>query len=56
MTETLDDLPIRPVLKTLVNPPQFKPAPAGIRFMQFNEGAWPPSRRWRRRSRRPQPR
>jgi histidinol-phosphate aminotransferase len=43
MTETLDDLPIRPVLKTLVNPPQFKPAAAGIRFMQFNEGAWPPS-------------
>jgi histidinol-phosphate aminotransferase len=43
MTETLDDLPIRPVLKSLVTPPQFKPAPADIRFMQFNEGAWPPS-------------
>jgi histidinol-phosphate aminotransferase len=43
MTETLDDLPIRPVVTSLVNPPQFKPAPATIRFMQFNEGAWPPS-------------
>src|SRR6185295_10188753 len=45
MTETLDDLPIRPVLKSLVTPPQFKPAPPDIRFMQFNEGAWPPSPR-----------
>ncbi len=45
MTETFDDLPIRPVLKSLVNPPVFKPAPANIRFMQFNEGAWPPSPR-----------
>jgi histidinol-phosphate aminotransferase len=43
MTETLDDLPIRPVLKSLMTPPQFKPAPPGVRFMQFNEGAWPPS-------------
>jgi histidinol-phosphate aminotransferase len=43
MTETIDDLPIRPVLKSLVAPPQFKPAPPGVRFMQFNEGAWPPS-------------
>jgi histidinol-phosphate aminotransferase len=43
MTETLDDLPIRPVLKALMTPPQFKPAAPGIRFMQFNEGAWPPS-------------
>ncbi len=43
MTETLDDLPIRSVLKTLMTPPQFKPAPPGVRFMQFNEGAWPPS-------------
>ena len=43
MTDTLDDLPIRPVLKSLVAPPQFKPAPPGIHFMQFNEGAWPPS-------------
>jgi histidinol-phosphate aminotransferase len=43
MTETLDDLPIRPVLKSLMTPPVFKPAPAGVRFMQFNEGAWPPS-------------
>jgi len=45
MTETLDDLPIRPVLKTLMTPPQFKPAPPGVRYMQFNEGAWPPSPR-----------
>jgi len=45
MTETLDDLPIRPVVKTLVAPPQFKPAPPGVRFMQFNEGAWPPSQK-----------
>lgn len=43
MTEALDDLPIRPVLKTLVAPPQFKAPPPGLRFMQFNEGAWPPS-------------
>lgn len=43
MTETLDDLPIRPALKSLVAPPQFKPVPPGIHFMQFNEGAWPPS-------------
>jgi len=43
MTDSLDDLPIRPVLKTLVNPPVFKPVPPGVRFMQFNEGAWPPS-------------
>lgn len=45
MTETLDDLPIRPALKSLMTPPQFKPAPPGIRYMQFNEGAWPPSPR-----------
>ena len=45
MTETLDDLPIRPVLKALMTPPQFKSAAAGVRFMQFNEGAWPPSPR-----------
>jgi histidinol-phosphate aminotransferase len=45
MTETLDDLPIRPVLRTLANPPVFKPVPPGVRFMQFNEGAWPPSPR-----------
>jgi len=45
MTETLDELPIRPVLKTLMTPPQFKPAPPGVRYMQFNEGAWPPSPR-----------
>lgn len=45
MTETLDDLPIRPVLKTLVSPPRFTPPPGGLRFMQFNEGAWPPSPR-----------
>lgn len=43
MTESLDDLPIRPVLKSLVNPPVFKPVPPGVRFMQFNECAWPPS-------------
>ncbi len=43
MSETLDDLPIRPVLRALVNPPVFKPVPPGVRFMQFNEGAWPPS-------------
>jgi len=43
MTKSLDDLPIRPVLKALVNPPVFKPVPPGVRFMQFNEGAWPPS-------------
>ena len=43
MTDTLDDLPIRPILKSLVNPPVFKPVPPGVRFMQFNEGAWPPS-------------
>ncbi|MGH7005907.1 MAG: pyridoxal phosphate-dependent aminotransferase, partial [Alphaproteobacteria bacterium] len=45
MTETLDDLPIRPVLKTLPTPPHFKAPPPGVRFMQFNEGAWPPSPR-----------
>ncbi len=45
MTETFDDLPVRPVLKSLMAPPQFKPAPPGVRFMQFNEGAWPPSPR-----------
>jgi histidinol-phosphate aminotransferase len=45
MTETLDDLPVRPVLKTLAAPPHFKPAPPGVRYMQFNEGAWPPSPR-----------
>jgi histidinol-phosphate aminotransferase len=45
MTDSLDDLPIRPILKTLQTPPQFKAPPAGIRFMQFNEGAWPPSPR-----------
>jgi len=45
MTETLDDLPVRPVLKTLQTPPHFKAPPPGMRFMQFNEGAWPPSPR-----------
>jgi histidinol-phosphate aminotransferase len=45
MTESLDDLPIRPVVRTLMTPPVFKPAPAGVRYMQFNEGAWPPSPR-----------
>lgn len=45
MTETLDDLPIRTVLTSLMTPPRFEPAPPGVRFMQFNEGAWPPSPR-----------
>jgi histidinol-phosphate aminotransferase len=45
MTDTLDNLPIRPVLKSLVAPPRFLPAPPGLRYMQFNEGAWPPSPR-----------
>jgi len=45
MAKSIDDLPIRPVLKTLPTPPQFKPPAPGIRFMQFNEGAWPPSPR-----------
>jgi histidinol-phosphate aminotransferase len=45
MTDTLDDLPVRPVLKTLAAPPHLGPPPAGMHFMQFNEGVWPPSPR-----------
>src|SRR6185295_17257855 len=45
MTDSLDDIPIRPILKTLQTPPQFKAPSPGMRFMQFNEGAWPPSPR-----------